>query len=239
MTCSYNRSMSKIGIIGGSGVLNSELFSLGDEKKEITQYGEVTIYQSGEAIFIQRHGKNTQPHMINHKANIQAMKDLGVKYLIGISSSGSLKEDIKPGDLIFVDDYMQLGIIPTFFEDKMRFTRPEISSMLREKLILAAEKLDVSVHPHGTYIQTHGPRYETKAEVGMFKNYADVVGMTIASEATLANEAQIPYAVICSVDNYAHGLVTDKISWDNIVENQRKNLDKIRKLVHKVIEELK
>lgn len=224
-----------IGIIGGTGVIGSGLVKA-KERRVKTKYGTVTIIQTPNYYFLQRHAKGVQPHMINHKANIEALRSLGVKESMAISSVGSLKKEIKPGDLVVIDDYMQLSGIPTFFDKKIMFTRPAISEELRARIIAAAKKLKLKVHSKGTYIQTHGPRYETKAEIRLFAHYADVVGMTIASEATLANEAEIEYACICSVDNYAHGLSADKISWGLITKNQKRNLVHLSKLLAKVTE---
>jgi len=112
----------------------------------------------------------------------------------------------------------------------MKFTRPEISEQLRKEIIDRAKSLKIDIHETGTYIQTRGPRFETKAEVKMFSQFADVVGMTISSEATLACEAQIPYAVICSVDNYAHGIGTE-LGMEEITRYQEKTLKVISRII--------
>ena len=223
-------------VIGGTGVLGSELFK-GLKKKEVkTAYGPVTLFMSNGLCFVQRHGEKTPPRSINHHANIEGLKDAGCRQIIAIASVGSLKKGIRPGDLMVIDDYMQLTDIPSFYTDRLRFTRPYISETGRRLLLTAAQRLGLKVIEKGVYVQTRGNRFETRAEVRMLSQFADVVGMTLASEATLANEAGIPYAAVCSIDNYAHGIVTDSISSERIVENQRRNLRRIQDLIGEALE---
>jgi len=211
-----------LGIIVGSG-----FSEIKPNKSVKTPYGDVQVDQQHYKIVLQRHGKGVQPHKINHKANIMAMKELGVHAIVGVSSTGSLKEHIKPGGLVVVSDFMQLSGIPTFYEDKMHFTVPVISDVVRRMIIDACASL--SVHHQGVYAQTSGPRFETAAEVRMLSHFADIVGMTIAKEATLACEAHIPYGALCSVDNYANGL--GKLSMSDIKKNQAAVLKKIKKVL--------
>ncbi len=226
--------MGRTGIIGGSGFLDSDLFADLEEKAVSTKYGRLSARISQKIVFIQRHGRDTPPHMINHRANIQAMKDLGINDIIALSSCGSLKKSITPGDIVIIDDYMQLSGIPTFFDESINFTTPRLSSVLRERIISAAEKISQPVLKKGTYYQSPGPRFETPAEVRFISAFADVVGMTISSEAALANEAGIDYAVICSVDNFANG-IGKAPEWDEIRKIQKKNAEKAMALLQKVI----
>jgi len=226
-----------IGIIGGSALLNTRLFPDARPKTVSTEYGKVDVLISGKICFIQRHGKDTPPHMINHEANIMALKKMGIKEIIAVSSVGSMKKSIKPGDLVIMDDFIQLSDIPTFFDKSIKFTAPQLSEKLRRLLAESARGFDC--HSRGTYLQTRGPRYETKAEIQMMKNFADVVGMTIASEATLAIEQEMEYACICSVDNYANGLSSEQISWDKIVAKQKQNVEKVKRILAVALENMK
>ena len=145
------------------------------------------------------------PHMINHKANIQAMKDLGIEKIIAINSVGSLKTTLKPGTFIIPDDFISLWQIPTFFDREMKFIVPEMDKKLGKLLYDRCKEHIAHLHFGGTYIQTTGPRLETKAEIRMLKDYGHIIGMTMASEATLCMEYGIPYASLCSIDNYCNG----------------------------------
>jgi purine nucleoside phosphorylase len=219
------------GIIGGSGLL-----SIGRDASQLirTSAGSVTVYKNPTHYFLQRHGIDTPPHRINHRANLLALKDLGITEIIAVSSVGSLKDVIKPGDLVVIDDFMQLGDIPTFYDDRMIFTAPLLSAAVRKHIIDSAKDFGIKVHQKGIYVQTRGPRYETRAEVRFYAHFADVIGMTIASEATLASELGIPYACICSVDNYANGIAEIPIDDRLVKVHQSKNLEKLLAIIARV-----
>jgi purine nucleoside phosphorylase len=221
-----------LGVIGGSGML--ELGKKGSPKEVKTRYGSVSVCKVDGFSFIQRHGESTPPHRINHRANIQAAKDLGITEIIGISSVGSLKKTIKPGSIVVIDDYIQFSDIMTFYDDSMTFVRPQISEAVRSRILTSAAELGVKVRQRGVYAQTRGPRFETRAEVRMLSRFADVVGMTIANEATLAAEAGVSYACICSVDNYANGMSGTTVSDELIRANQQRNLAKVLSIIARV-----
>lgn len=206
--------MPKIAVIGGSGL------------KQFKKKG---------IMFLQRHGKYTPPHRINHKRNILSLKKKGVKTIIGINSVGSLKKSIKPGCIVIPHDYINLRNIQTYYDIKAKHVTPCLSGYLRKRIINAAKKAKIKTINKGVYIQTIGPRLETKAEIGFIKDFADIVGMTMANEATLANELNIRYASICSVDNYAHGISKEKLSFKKIKENQKKNRKNIARLLSEII----
>ncbi|MBN1156240.1 MTAP family purine nucleoside phosphorylase [Candidatus Woesearchaeota archaeon] len=227
----------ELGIIGGSGLFEKRLLKSAKKKKVKTPYGTVAVFVKDDVCFIQRHGdrKDIPPHKINHHANINAFMRLGVEDIIGISSVGSLKKAIKPGSIVVIHDYMSFHSIPTFFNDSIIHTTPGLSAELRKKLIDTARKAKVKTVNKGVYLQTHGPRLETKAEIRMFKNYADVVGMTIANEATLAKELELNYAAICSVDNYANGIVPQQLDFEEVKGEQKKNFRKIKSIIEHII----
>ncbi|MFH0978261.1 MAG: MTAP family purine nucleoside phosphorylase [Candidatus Woesearchaeota archaeon] len=224
-----------LAIIGGTGLLHPDIFPGSAKKKVATRFGSVQVNAYNSCFFLQRHGHNLPPHLINHKANLTALKHLGVDEIIAFSSVGSLRRGIKPGDLVIIDDFIQLSNIPTFIEKDMRFVVPCIDKTLRTRLIKACATLRLHFKSTGIYLQTIGPRFETKSEIAMYKRFAHVVGMTIASEATLANELGIPYACVCSVDNYANGLVRSPLDWQSVKETQARNLISIKKLLRVLI----
>jgi len=228
-----------IAFIGGTSLINSSIFRNWSQKKIKTPYGAATFKKDQNSIFIQRHGNPPlPPHRINHHANIWAMKRLGVHEIIAINSVGSLKFTIKPGTFLIPDDFLSLWHIPTFFEDEMRFIVPRMDSDCSARLYRQCKGLKIPTKNGGVYIQTRGPRLETKAEINMLKKFGDIVGMTMASEATLCLEYDISYASICSVDNFCHGVVKKPLTMDEIQMNVRKNLLHIEKLIESIHQEI-
>lgn len=201
--------MEKIAIIGGSGFQD---------------------YNNKKVFFIKRHGNNTPPHKITHKTNLQSIKKANIKNVIGICSVGSLKLKITPGTILLPDDYINLHNIDTIHHKKAIHIVPSLDHELRERIIKAARKLKIKTINHGVYYQTSGPRFETKAEIKMISSFADVVGMTMSNEATLAQEMGLNYASICIVDNYANGIVSI-LNTDTWRDVQKNNFPIIAKLL--------
>jgi purine nucleoside phosphorylase len=223
-------------IIGGTSLMNSRVFSSWETRQIKTAYGAVQYKTDGRSIFLQRHGKDSvPPHMINHRANIQSMKNLGVESIISINSVGSLKTVLKPGTFIIPDDFISLWQIPTFFDNDMKFIVPEMDSKLGKLLYVRCKEYVAHLRLGGTYIQTAGPRLETKAEIRMLKDYGHVIGMTMASEATLCMEYGIPYASFCSIDNYCNGLVKVPLTMQEITDNIAKNIKTIEGVIEMLI----
>ncbi|MCK4429097.1 MAG: MTAP family purine nucleoside phosphorylase [Candidatus Aenigmarchaeota archaeon] len=223
-----------LGIIGGTSLFDAELFEIMEEKEIDTKYGSVYYLVIDETIFIPRHGrdKNIPPHKINHKANLMALKDLNVENIIGVTSVGSLKEDIKTGSLVIPHDYINLNAPLTYYDNELVHITPGLDEDLRDSIKKAVKDVGIDALEDGIYFQSAGPRLETKAEINLIKNYADIVGMNMASEATLARELELKYANISAVDNYANGIIPDEnLEYKKIVENasegkSRENLEK-------------
>ncbi len=234
-----------LAIFAGTSILDSGMFKKFPKVNIKTKFGSVKVHVGDGFYFLQRHGpdRDILPHLINHKANIGAMKKLGVTDIISICSCGSYKKAIKPGTLVIPDDFINLDPI-TFYDKGVKnlfdaFIVPNISGELRKKILRECEKLDLKVRIKGTYFQVKGPRLETKAEVRMFSRFSDVVGMTMASEAELAKESGIRYAAICSVDNYGNGIGGSEIdikSWESAKEKNLKDISTLLKNLIKVIE---
>ncbi len=166
------------------------------------------------------------------------MKENGADYIIAINSTGSLKSTLPPGSLLLPDDYFNPWSIKTFFDDRLEFVTPSLSEKIRQATTSAAAKLKVKLIPTGTYIQTTGPRFETKAEVRVLAGWGDVVGMTMASEATLAREIGLEYASVCLVDNYANGVCEETVDIVEIEKAQKRNSRILTELLPAVISQL-
>lgn len=173
--------------------------------------------------------------MINHRANIQALKDLGAEKVIAINSVGSLKLSLKPGTIIIPDNFISIWNVPTFFDREINFIVPEMEKKLGTSLCNLCKELKIGVRYGGVYIQTIGPRLETKAEIVMLKPYGHVIGMTMASEATLCMEYEIPYASLCSIDNYCNGILRVPLTMEKIKKNVTKNIKTIEGVIESLI----
>lgn len=236
----------RLGIIGGTSLFGTktEFLEAANGREVDTKYGTVyLISAAGDVVFIPRHGKmrNIPPHRMNYKAYLAAFRDLGVENIIGVTSVGSLKRDIKPQSLIVPHDYISLCGIPTFYDDELVHVTPGLDEQLRTAIIEVATDFDAAVITRGVYFQTPGPRLETRAEIDFIRNYADVIGMNMASEATLAKELGLRYANISSVDNYAHGIIAEgeeELDYKQIVEAAAKNREKLELLLMKLIDAL-
>ena len=231
-----------LGIIGGTSLFDTELLAGAHEHEIKTEYGPVytlvATAHAQEIVFIPRHGKerNIPPHRINYKANMRAFKDLGVDEIIGVTSVGSLKRAIPPRSLVVPHDYLGLFNILTYYDNEIVHVTPGLDEPLRQRLIEAARAIAIPIVENGVYFQTLSPRLETKAEITFIKDYADVVGMNMASEATLATELELRYANISTVDNYAHGVVEEPLAYKDIIEAASKSRADVERVLVKVVE---
>ncbi len=237
MALYYKNMKLRTGIIGGTSLFDTTLMSGCMAEEVNTRYGDVCIFVCSGFAFIPRHGRdrNIPPHRINHRANMMAFKELGIDRVIGVTSVGSLKEEIRPGTLLVPHDYISLCNVPTFFDDELVHVTPCLSEDLRHELIEAANSLDIPVIARGVYFQSVGPRLETKAEVQFMKHYADVVGMSMGAEATLAAELGIRYANLSSVDNYAHGIMGEELDYRKIVDAASRSRAMVEQVLMRVI----
>lgn len=244
--------MSQIAIIGGTGVYDPEILDDIGEADLQTPFGTVHYktgkYAGKDVVFLPRHGEkhSIPPHLINYRANIWALKKIGVSHIIATTAVGSLNEAMKPGEFVLVDQFLDFTKtrIHTFYEGGERgvvhldVTDPYCPS-LRNLIKAAADKLQFSVHDAGVYVCTEGPRFETPAEVKMFAQLGgDLVGMTNVPEVTLANEAEICYATISMVTNFAAGISHQMLTHAEVLEMMAAQSEKIKKLIMASIEEI-
>lgn len=220
----------KVGIIGGTGIY--EIVELGSdvEKKVLnTPYGpspEMSIFKlhGKEVVFMSRHamGHANPPHMVNYQANIWAMKEMGVERIMATNAVGSLDISIRPGDLVVPHDFLDFTKMRknTFYDDRVihvDITEPYCPE-LRDILISSDQVIG-----EGVYICTEGPRFETAAEIQMYRRLGGtVVGMTGLPEAVLARELEMCYTSICTVSNYGASISPVKLTIDEVFEEVEK-----------------
>tara|TARA_B100001029_G_C15016625_1_gene427774 strand:- start:42 stop:917 length:876 start_codon:yes stop_codon:yes gene_type:complete len=206
----------KLGIIGGSGLYKMEGFDKIKWKKVKTNWGKpsdeilVAKYNGEEICFLPRHGRGHKinPTNINFRANIDAMKQLGVTDIISVSAVGSLKENLEPGKFVIIDQFIDrtFSRIKTFFDDEIvahismaKPTSPGLSDCCESVL----KKLNIKYQKGGIYIVMEGPQFSTLAESNLYRSWsADVIGMTNMPEAKLAREAEIRYCTVAMVTDY-------------------------------------
>ena len=228
-----------LGLILGSNKINLEALDPFTGREVNTDFGSAFVLMGTQErmIILPRHGRdsNFPPHKINHHANMLAFKKLGVEKIISFTSVGSLKVELKPGYIVLPDDYIDLGKICTYFDNKIHHIIPGLDDSLREQIYNEIKQLPFEVEFNAIYIQTQGPRLETKAEIQMLKNFGDIVGMTMAAEATLAKELGLGYANISVIDNYCNGLIEKPLTIEMLKENQTKNSENILKIIQKLL----
>jgi len=243
--------MAKVGIIGGSGLYQMEGIEKVNEISLLTPFGEpsgnfVTGQIEGvDVVFLARHGKGHKfsPGEINYRANIYGMKKQGVDAILSVSACGSLKEEMKPMDFVVPDqfiDWTKGKRQDTFFTGGIVAHVPmahPISEELRKILVEAARSLKLTVHDGGTYINMEGPQFSTLAESNLYRSWGlSVIGMTNATEAKLAREAEISYATLAAVTDYdcwhpSHESVTVEM----ILDYLNKNVGNAKKILRAAI----
>ncbi len=222
-----------LGIIGGTSLLFSTLPKL--EKKTVpTPFGAADLLCGKDLVMLMRHQNSRPPHRINYRANLAAMAIAGVTDIVAFGSSGSLKQEIAPGSLLIPTDYVSMTDIPSIHDHAIEHVRPELSEDLAKKL----RDLVPSARYGGVYVQTRGPRIETVAEVEALAKIADVVGMTVASEATLARELGMNFAALCTIENYANGLGEEVLTYEHMVSVSRQHKDRTEEILNTIIEQM-
>ncbi|MFH0866795.1 MAG: S-methyl-5'-thioadenosine phosphorylase [Bacteroidota bacterium] len=241
--------MEKIGVIGGSGLEKLDLFK---EKKEVnisTKSGQPSssilngIIGETEVFIISRHGRKhtIPPTQVNNRANILSLKEQGCTQILATTACGSLRKEIKRGDIVIPDQFIDftrhrtITFIEEFEEDKPVHTpmADPFDARLREILCSCASSLKLSHHISGTVVTIEGPRFSTRAESNMFRLWgADVINMSTAPECTLANEAGIPYAAIAlSTDYDCWKTDEEPVTWEEVLRVFQKNVENVTQLL--------
>ena len=211
-------------IIGGTGVYS--VYPVEEVREVTTRYGSVEVnildVEGEKVVFLSRHGKGhtTPPHAVNYRANMMALKELGIKYIFGLATSGSLDPEVREGSAVLIDDFIDYTATrpQTFFDgDDDRVVHTDMfdpyCANLRKVFLEEAGKIGVQVVNGGVYVCCRGPRFETKAEIRMFRMLGGtLVGMTNVPEVTLAKELGMCYSAIGLISNMGCGMNDEYVS---------------------------
>lgn len=229
-----------LAIIGGTGLDLRGSFTGARDETVTTRWGTAFVthgvHEGREIVFLHRHtpapGQHLPPHAVNYRANIAALKSLGVSAIFASFAVGSLRTDWAPGALISLSDFVDFtsGRASTFFEDRAvhtDMTQP-YCPRLRTLLWKSAVGSNHPLEDGGTYLCADGPRFETPAEIRVFAQWADVVGMTGCPEIALAREANISYAGIAIITNFAAGLMPQALTQAEVLDTMNTALPRVR-----------
>ena len=239
---------ARIAIIGGSGIYDPGMCEKSEKIKVYTPFGApsapITIgeYKGINIAFIPRHGEkhSIPPHSINYRANIWALKEIGVERILAPSAVGSLQENIKPGDFVIPDQFIDRtwGRAGTFYDGGQvchismadPFC-PELANIIYN----TALSIGLRIHKGGTYVCIQGPRFSTRAESKLFRSWgAHIIGMTLIPEVNLAREVRMCYSTIAMVTDY--DVWAEKpVSAEEVVKTMNENVEKVKKLLANLI----
>lgn len=244
----------RTGIIGGSGLYSMNGLSDTREVRVKTPFGQpsdafvIGTLEGKRVAFLARHGRGHRilPSEINYRANIYAMKTLGVERILSVSAVGSLREDLHPLEFLIPDQFFDRtrGRIATFFGDgivaHVGFDKPTCGQ-LAKALAEACGRAGVKAHPKGTYVCMEGPQFSTFAESNVYRQARfDVIGMTNLTEAKLAREAEICYATVAMITDYdCWHPQHDSVSVPDIIANLNKNAENVQRVIRETVRELR
>lgn len=240
----------RIGVIGGSGLYEMDGMTGVEEVRVSTPFGDPSDalicgrLDGADMVFLPRHGRGHRlnPSEVNYRANIFAMKTLGVEWIISVSAVGSLKEEIPPGDVVIIDQFIDKTFRreATFFERgivaHVAYGDP-VCGALRRYLLEAAYKNTARVHDGGTYVCMEGPAFSTRAESNLHRSWgASVIGMTNMPEAKLAREAEISYATMAmSTDYDCWHPHHDMVTVDQVIAVLSQNVSLARRIIRDAV----
>ncbi len=245
--------MTRIGIIGGSGLDNPDILDNAQDHSFTTRWGApsapLKLGQIGgvDVVLLARHGREhtIAPSHVNYRANIQALKDAGCSHVLASTAVGSLRTEIGRGHLVIVDQFIDFTRQRAMsFHESFAPHQPvhtpmadPFDAMLRAVLIENCQRLGFDFHPGGTVITIEGPRFSTRAESRMFRAWgADIINMSIATEAVLANEAGLPYAAVAMSTDYDCWKTDEEpVTWDAILAVFGSNAQKVTRLLCEAI----
>jgi 5''-deoxy-5''-methylthioadenosine phosphorylase len=245
--------MAIIGIIGGSGLDNPDILSNPRDEKVNTQYGEPSsplkhgIIDGVQVVLLARHGREhtIPPTQVNYRANIAALKAAGCTHIVASTAVGSLREEIRRGDLVIIDQFIDFTKQRKMtFHESFAPHNPVHCSMadpydsrLRQILIDECKSRGYPFHDHGVVVTIEGPRFSTRAESLMFRTLgADIINMSVATETVLANEIGIPYAAVAmSTDYDCWKSDEEPVSWEAILKVFSENAARVTALLKGIV----
>lgn len=239
----------KIGIIGGSGIDNPDILENRKEKIISTPYGSTEIVEgtisSVPCVLLARHGKNhgIMPGNVNYRSNISALRTVGCTHILATTATGSLQENIKPGDIVILSDFIDRTTkrCSTFYDGSEMADigvchlpcYPAFDEKTRQCIISCAKELGIPVVESGTVVTIEGPRFSSRAESNVFRSWkADLINMTTVPEVVLAKEAGMCYASIAMATDYDCWRESEKsVCVTDVLEMFKKNIEKVTKLL--------
>jgi len=243
-----------LGVIGGSGLYSAPGLENARELEVSTPFGApsdrlVEASLAGRRmLFLPRHGRGHRlaAHEVNYRANIYALKAAGAEQVVSISAVGSLREELRPGDVVVVDQYVDLTRqrANTFFEAVGVVAHVSLAeptdAALRLALIGAAKEAGANVHERGVYLCIEGPQFSTRAESQLYRRWElDVIGMTNLPEARLAREAELPYASLCLVTDFDCWRANEKpVEVSLVIQQLRRNAALASQIVRHLVNRL-
>jgi 5'-methylthioadenosine phosphorylase len=249
--------MTKLGIIGGSGLEKMDIILNPEEIIVETPYGKTSspllsgLIKNKPVIILSRHGRDhtIPPTQVNNKANIFALKNAGCSHIITTTACGSLRDEIQRGNIVIPDQFIDftrhrtITFFDKFDPGSMNHTpmADPFDKNMRNLLISTAVNLKLKIHEKGTIITIEGPRFSTRAESRMFRLWgADIINMSVAPEVILANELGIPYATIAMSTDYDSWREGEKsVTWEEVIKVFNKNVHNVIKLLLKVIPKIR
>ncbi|MDD5028114.1 MAG: S-methyl-5'-thioadenosine phosphorylase [Rhodoferax sp.] len=241
--------MIKIGIIGGSGLDNPDILAQQHDLAVETPWGAPSArlnlgkISGVDVVLLARHGREhtIPPSHVNYRANIHALKDAGCTHVLATTAVGSLREEIGRGHLVIIDQFIDATRQRAMtFHESFAPHQPVHTSMadpfdahLRNALIATCKQLRFEFHSRGTVVTIEGPRFSTRAESNMFRAWgADIINMSIATEAALANEAGLPYAAVAMSTDYDCWKTDEApVTWNAILQVFNSNAQKVTQLL--------
>ena len=237
--------MTKIAIIGGSGLENPAILKNATELKVETPFGPTTsdfkcgLIAGQEVVLLSRHGRQhtIPPSQVNNRANLWAIREIGGTHILATTACGSLRQEIGRGDFVVLDQFIDftrhrpVTFFDSFVPREMKHTpmADPFDSNLRKKIIETAKELGIKIFESGTVVTIEGPRFSTRAESNMFRNWgADVINMSTAPEAILANELGIPYAAIAMSTDYDCWKTDEPpVTWGEVLKVFNENVNHV------------
>ena len=222
----------KVGFLSGTSIARSALFDAWARRTVVTRFGAVEVREQDGFVLVNRHGTaGRPPHAIDHRANLQALADLGCRDVVAVCSVGSLQPELAPGTVLVCSDYVSFRPA-TLSDTDFRARAPVLANNLVPRIVGV---IPYPVITDKVYVQTPGPRFETRAEIRILRGWGDVVGMTAAAEADLCGELELNYNLLCIVDNFANGIGGLPLSPESFRELVRANQERVDDLFRRLL----